>query len=171
MILPFLISLTEREIRDRSVINSIFGVKLRLMRGLITANLKVFGTYPNDNDELLIFRRGSITSGGTSFRSLNGTGSNIGWFRWFNKFIQFLISNWREWVELYLKGSIAYYLMRYCGWQLHGPSEKKKSIPSIRDERVQHYLYLYLYLLTIWIICICIRTRIGRGLTRKWAGF
>ncbi len=36
-----------------------------------------------------------------------------------------------------------------------------------KDERVQHYLYLYL--LTIWIICIC--TRIGRGLTRKWAGF
>ncbi len=126
MILPFLISWQKREIRDRSVINSIFGVKLRLMRGLITANLKVFGTYPNDNDELLIFRRGSITSGGTSFRSLNGTGSNIGWFRWFNKFIQFLISNWREWVELYLKGSIAYYLMRYCGWQLHGPSEKKR---------------------------------------------
>ncbi len=40
---------------------------------------------------------------------------------------------------------------------------------SYRDERVQHYLYLYLYLLTIWIICI--RTRTGRGLTRKWAGF
>ncbi len=46
------------------------------MRGLITASLKVFGTYPNDNDEL-IFRRGSITSGSTSFRSLDGTGSNI----------------------------------------------------------------------------------------------
>ncbi len=47
------------------------------MRGLITASLKVFGTYPNDNDELIIFRRGSITSGSTSFRSLDGTGSNI----------------------------------------------------------------------------------------------
>ncbi len=25
-----------------------------LMRGLITANLKFLGTYPNDNDELII---------------------------------------------------------------------------------------------------------------------
>ncbi len=47
------------------------------MRGLITASLKVFGAYPNDNDAFIIFRRGSITSGSTSFRSLNGTGSNI----------------------------------------------------------------------------------------------
>ncbi len=30
-----------------------------LMRGLITANLKVLGTYSNDNDELIIAKRGS----------------------------------------------------------------------------------------------------------------
>ncbi len=48
-----------------------------MIKGLITGSLKVFGTYPNDNDELIIFRRGSITSGSTSFRSLDGTGSNI----------------------------------------------------------------------------------------------
>ncbi len=48
-----------------------------LMRGLITDSLKVLGTYPNDNDKLIIFRRGSITSGRTSFRSLDGTGSNM----------------------------------------------------------------------------------------------
>ncbi len=47
------------------------------MRGLITANLKVFGTYPNDNDELIIAKRGSMTSGSTSFISLDGIGSNI----------------------------------------------------------------------------------------------
>ncbi len=47
------------------------------MRGLLTATLNDFGTYPNDNDELIIFRRGSITSGSTSFRSLDGTGSKI----------------------------------------------------------------------------------------------
>ncbi len=47
------------------------------MRGLITDSLKVLGTYPNDDDELIIFRRGSITSGSTSFRSLDGTGSNM----------------------------------------------------------------------------------------------
>ncbi len=47
------------------------------MSGLIAASFKVFGTYPNDNDELIIFRRGSITSGSTYFRSLDGTGSNI----------------------------------------------------------------------------------------------
>ncbi len=47
------------------------------MRGLITASLKDFGTYPNDNDELKIFRRGSITSGSPSFRSLHGTWSNL----------------------------------------------------------------------------------------------
>ncbi len=47
------------------------------MRGLITDSLKVVGTYPNDNDELIIFKRGYITSGSTSFRSLDGTGSNI----------------------------------------------------------------------------------------------
>ncbi len=47
------------------------------MRGLITANLKVLGTYPNDNDELIIAKRGSMTSGSTSFSSLDGIGSNI----------------------------------------------------------------------------------------------
>ncbi len=48
-----------------------------LMRGLITANLKVLGTYPNDNDKLIIAKRGSMTSGSTSFSSLDGIGSNI----------------------------------------------------------------------------------------------
>ncbi len=47
------------------------------MRGLITASLKVLGTYPNDNDKLIIVRRGSMTSGITSFRSCDGIGSNI----------------------------------------------------------------------------------------------
>ncbi len=47
------------------------------MRGLITANLKVLGTYPNDNDELIIAKKGSMTSGSTSFSSLDGIGSNI----------------------------------------------------------------------------------------------
>ncbi len=47
------------------------------MRGLIKASLKVLGTYPNDNDKLTIAKRGSITSGSTSFSSLDGKGSNI----------------------------------------------------------------------------------------------
>ncbi len=47
------------------------------MRGLITANLKVLGTYPNDNDKLIIAKRGSMTSGSTSFSSLDGIGSKI----------------------------------------------------------------------------------------------
>ncbi len=47
-----------------------------LMRGLIIANLKVLGKYPNDNDELIIAKRGSMTSGSTSFSSLDGIGSN-----------------------------------------------------------------------------------------------
>ncbi len=47
------------------------------MRGLITANLKVLWTYPNDNDELIVAKRGSMTSGSTSFSSLDGIGSNI----------------------------------------------------------------------------------------------
>ncbi len=47
------------------------------MRGLITASLKVLGTCPNDNDKLIIFRRGSMTSGSTSFRNLDGIGSKI----------------------------------------------------------------------------------------------
>ncbi len=40
-------------------------------RVLITANLKVLGTYPNDNDKLIIAKRGSMTSGSTSFSSLD----------------------------------------------------------------------------------------------------
>ncbi len=48
-----------------------------LLRGLITASLKVFGTYPNDSDKLIIFRRGSMTSGSTSSSSSDGIGSNI----------------------------------------------------------------------------------------------
>ncbi len=43
----------------------------------MTANLKVLGTYPNDNDELIIAKRGSMTSGSTSFSGLDGIGSNI----------------------------------------------------------------------------------------------
>ncbi len=46
------------------------------MRGVITASLKVLGTCPNDNDELIITRRGYMTSGITSFRSFDGIGSN-----------------------------------------------------------------------------------------------
>ncbi len=48
-----------------------------MLRGLITASLKVLGTYPNDNDKLIIVRRVSMTSGSTSFSSLDGIGSNI----------------------------------------------------------------------------------------------
>ncbi len=48
-----------------------------LMRGLITANLKVLGTYPNENDELIIAKRGYMISGSTTFSSLDGIGSNI----------------------------------------------------------------------------------------------
>ncbi len=47
------------------------------MKGLITANLKVLGKYPYDNDELIIVKRGSMTSGSTSFSSLDEIGSNI----------------------------------------------------------------------------------------------
>ncbi len=47
-----------------------------LMRGYITANLKVLGTYPNDNEELIIAKRRSMT-GITSFSSLDGIGSKI----------------------------------------------------------------------------------------------
>ncbi len=47
------------------------------MRVLITANLNILGTYPNDNDELIIAKRGSMTFGSTSFNSLDGIGSNI----------------------------------------------------------------------------------------------
>ncbi len=48
-----------------------------LIRGLITANLKVLGTYPSDNDKLIIAKRGSMTSGSNSFSSLDGIGSDI----------------------------------------------------------------------------------------------
>ncbi len=47
------------------------------MRGLITANLKVLWKYPNDNDKLIIAKIGSMTSGSTSFSSLDVIGSNI----------------------------------------------------------------------------------------------
>ncbi len=42
---------------------------------MITANLKVLGTYPND--KLIIAKRGFMTSGNTSFSSLGVIGSNI----------------------------------------------------------------------------------------------
>ncbi len=77
MILPFVVSLTEKG-DSRYVINSFVRVKLCfLKRDLITASLKVLGTYLNDNDELIIFSSGSMTSGSTSFSSLDGVGSNI----------------------------------------------------------------------------------------------
>ncbi len=47
------------------------------MRGLITANLKVLGTYSRDNDELIIGKSGYMTSGSNYFSSLDGIGSNI----------------------------------------------------------------------------------------------
>ncbi len=47
------------------------------MRGLITANLKVLGTYHNDNDELIIAKRGFMTSGSIYFIRLDGIASNI----------------------------------------------------------------------------------------------
>ncbi len=47
------------------------------MRGLITDNLKVLGTYPNVNHKLIIAKRGSMTSGSTYFSSLDGIRSNI----------------------------------------------------------------------------------------------
>jgi len=36
----------------------------------------ILKTYPNVKDELMILRRGSMTSGSISFRSLVGVGSN-----------------------------------------------------------------------------------------------
>ncbi len=53
------------------------GSSCGFLRGSITANLKVLGTYPIDIDELIIAKRGSMTSGSTSFSSLDGMGSNI----------------------------------------------------------------------------------------------
>ncbi len=47
------------------------------MTGLITANVTVLGTYPNDNDALIIAKKGSMTSGSTYFSSLDGIGSNM----------------------------------------------------------------------------------------------
>ncbi len=40
-------------------------------------SLKVFGTYPNDNDNLVMFRIEPMTSGSTAFISLDGIGSSI----------------------------------------------------------------------------------------------
>ncbi len=56
------------------------------------------GTYPNDKDELIIAKRGSMTSGSTSFSSLEGIGSNIHvvGLADLNKFIQFFLSYSRE---------------------------------------------------------------------------
>jgi len=45
---------------------------LFLTSGLIIASLEVFGTYPNENDKLMILRRGSVTSGSISFISSVG---------------------------------------------------------------------------------------------------
>ncbi len=45
------------------------------MRGLITANLKFLGTYPNDNDKLIIAK--SYDFWKHLFSSLDGIGSNI----------------------------------------------------------------------------------------------
>ncbi len=99
------------------------------MRGLITANLKVLRTYPDDNDKLIIAKRGPLTSGITSFSSLDGIRSNIHVrFSWFNKFIQFFLSYSREWVELFLGGSIVHNLMWYCSGWLHGYSLISNSI-------------------------------------------
>ncbi len=47
------------------------------MRGLITANVKVLGTYPSDNYKLIIAKRGSMTTGSNSFSSLDRIGSKI----------------------------------------------------------------------------------------------
>ncbi len=44
---------------------------------LNNSQFKVFGDISNDNDELIIAKRGSMTSGSTSFSSLDGIGSNI----------------------------------------------------------------------------------------------
>ncbi len=46
-----------------------------VLRGLITANLKVLGTYPSDNEKLIIAKRGSMTSGSNYFSSLDGLDS------------------------------------------------------------------------------------------------
>ncbi len=37
----------------------------------------LLGTYPNDNDKLIIAKRGSMTSGSTYFSSLDEIGSNM----------------------------------------------------------------------------------------------
>jgi len=47
-----------------------------LIRGLITASLNGFGTWPKDNDELIILRSGFSATGNNSFSNLVGTGSN-----------------------------------------------------------------------------------------------
>ncbi len=47
-----------------------------LIRGLITASLNGFGTWPKDNEELIILRSDSYATGNNSFNNLVGTGSN-----------------------------------------------------------------------------------------------
>jgi len=44
---------------------------------LTSSFIKVFGTYPSDKDELMIFRRGSMTSRSISFSGFVGIGSNM----------------------------------------------------------------------------------------------
>ncbi len=72
--------------------------------------MKVLGTYPNDNDELIIAKRGSMTSGSTSFSSLDGIGSNIHVVGLddLTSLYNFFLSYSREWVELFLGGSIVH---------------------------------------------------------------
>ncbi len=75
--------------------------------------LMVFGTYPNDNDELIIFKRGSMTSGSSSFSSLDGIGSNIHVVGLAD--LTSLYNSSSPIVENeFLRGSIVHYLMRYC---------------------------------------------------------
>ncbi len=92
------------------------------MRGLITANLKVLRTYPNDNDESIIAKMRCMTSASTSFSSLDGIGSNIhivglaDLTRLYNSFSPIVENAW----NCSLRGSIVHNLMWYCSWQLHG---------------------------------------------------
>ncbi len=92
------------------------------MRGLITANLKVLRTYPNDNDESIIAKMRCMTSASTSFSSLDGIGSNIhivglaDLTRLYNSFSPIVENE----CNCSLRGSIVHNLMWYCSWQLHG---------------------------------------------------
>ncbi len=47
-----------------------------LIRGLITASLNGFGTWPKDNEEFMILRSGSSATGNKSSSNLLGTESN-----------------------------------------------------------------------------------------------